>query len=423
MVLTRNNYWSLLFAIIYFLHFTILQVFMPDLTALFYVTIGGLSLFALGSKRKNLVVVPLIVASIISLIMSEDLLAGTYLRWITWIFVILLFGPVFFNIKLVFFRDKLWNYIMYSYVLIAIISFFWILFKLPSYGVDERFTGDGKYFRNGFVSHEMILAPVAALSSIFALYKLLYDHLSRFKNTLMIIVFFISISVIFMASSRTCILATALIILMILIDTRKRLFYGFKNNFSFYILILIGIFILISINTDSINDFFTTNTRLEDKGLDNSREGLWVSRWIDFNKNPLTGVGFYSVSDEVLNNDMLFTGVSDKETGRVEFGSLYLQTLSTMGIIGMLALLYLFYKTYTHYRSRRYLPKASLYFYIFIFFSIHSITESYFFSAGSIFCIFYWLTIAQIFTINKSTIDSNAIKDSNFQSRLSKQNF
>jgi O-antigen ligase len=390
------------FIILYSLHFTIIQAFVPDLTNIYYMMLFSSLIFVVKKNSINKVLFPLIIASVISLLLSEDLLPGSYLRWLTWIILLIFAAPFYDNLYLRTFKDYFWWGLLYLFIIITFVSFFWIILRLPSYGVNEDlFLGEGKYFRNGITLHEMSLAPISAIVAIFSLYNLIYNTMV-FKRYIFIILFAISFATMLMGSSRTCLIGFAIVFILIILNRFKYLLFLFKRNIVItFFIALIGL-ALIPFIVQKSDTFLEENTHLGKKGLNNSREGLWKARLVDFELNPFSGAGFHSVSKNVVGK---YDSGANKETGRVEFGSAYLQALSTMGILGFISFIFFLYNVFYTNISKLKSEHAYLYLYFFIFYLIHFIAEAYTFSAGAMLCLFFWLLTSQIYNMKPISIN------------------
>ncbi|MVM32531.1 hypothetical protein GO755_20995 [Spirosoma sp. HMF4905] len=395
------SFLTILFAIVFFLHFTIAQVFLPNLANIYYLVLGLCLLFTLNNNKVNYLLFPLIISSAVSIIFSQDLLPDSVLRWISWVGLLIVAGPVLYNKKINQLRENLLWCIIYIFLIITVVSFFWILFRLPSFKVNtEVYSVGRKYFRNGISLHEMTLAPIGGISAIYSIYSLVYFKGSKLVKTIYIGLLFLSIGVMLMASSRI-VLASFLVTLVFFFRNKiKFLQKSTKRNFGVLMFLLLIIIPFLSSLPDYFNNFLENNSRLESKGTNNSREGLWQARFLDFQINPFTGVGFYSVSKEVINNHTIRTGINKQ--GQIEFGSLYLQTLSTMGLAGFLSLLYILIKVFNIGISISKYEKAELYSTLLVFLILHSFAEAYAFSSGAILCIFMWLLMSQVVSLKYS---------------------
>ncbi|RDV11096.1 O-antigen ligase domain-containing protein [Pontibacter diazotrophicus] len=393
----RINICSILLLLVFILHFTIIQAFVPDVTVLYYAVLFSCLSLVLYKNKKVKILFPLLLVSGASLVFSTGLLPGAFFRWVSWIVLILVAAPVLLNSNIILFRNKLWWYKMYLFVFITVVSFVWIIFRLPNYGVSELYTGDGKYFRSGVTQHEMILSPIASIVCIFAIYNLCYKANSRLLHFAYSLLFLISVVTVFMASSRTSIAGLLFVLLFIFFSKFKILIKTIIRRFVPFMLIVLFFItptlILVSYEADN---FIVNNTRLENKGTNNSREELWNARIEDFKLNPITGAGFHSVSKEVIQK---YNSGANKETGSVEFGSFYLEALSTMGALGFGALLYLLLKVVFIGLRHFDVQDGRLYFFVFVFMLFHFFAEAHAFAAGSVLCLFTWLSISQVYNL------------------------
>ena len=135
------------------------------------------------------------------------------------------------------------------------------------------------------------------------------------------------------------------------------------------------------------------NKSVDAGGITSSRDILWENRINEFNSSPLFGVGFSSISLD--SNGSSF----DKNKGKVETGSSWLNILSMTGIVGFICFsiiwiraMFLLYKQFM--KNNR---VATYLFALLIFGTRHMTAEGYIFAAGSILVFFVWLLLGCIY--------------------------
>jgi O-antigen ligase len=258
------------------------------------------------------------------------------------------------------------------------ISFLWWLVGLPS-------LGRGHY--TGLFTHSMLLAPIAAMGSIFSAYKTVSSDKQKFK--LIYLFLFISNFISLLLSASRGALAGTLFVLFIFL-----IFAKIKYKKTLIILsLIIGFFSLqfVSINLSNSN----ITQKIANRGIDNTRAGLWHDRIMEFNSSPIFGVGF--ASQDLTLDGRLGKGAS--EEGGVEPGSTYLMILSMTGLLGLFSLIILFSKYLTKIKKlKQPFQKPELY--ILIFFLVHFISEGYLYSSGSLMAFTFWLLIGATYPTN-----------------------
>ncbi len=383
------------YLVIFVLHFTIAQVFLPSLTNIYYASIFLCLVLLLRKNRLNTIVLPLVLAAILSLIFSTNTSVDTYLRFVSWLVILAVAAPVFQNKEINLFRDRLWDWLIYIFIFIVIGSLIWVSLKLPSFNVGRLPEFYGKYYlRNGISLHEMVLAPMAGITSLYAWYHLFFLRPEKKKKLLLIALFFISCIVMLMASSRTVLVAIVLTWLFSFVISFNVFSRAIKKNIGVVSIVVILLILSIAPALAYFSDFLENSTRIVYKGTNNSREGLWKARLADFQINPLSGAGFATVSKKVMARNNVQSGVSD--SGQVEFGALYGHALSTMGLIGLMTLLILFVRLLMIGLKHRKKPGAHLYLTIFVFLALQNLAETHILTSGAILCVFSWLLYTKI---------------------------
>lgn len=293
-------------------------------------------------------------------------------RLASWILLIFAVGPLFYNAYLQQLRVKLLDTLFYVFMIMGFLSFLWWIAGLPQYG-------RGHF--GGVLAHSMLLAPVASIGSIYAITKWLSKE-NSYKIKLFFLLMFVSNFIsILLAASRGALAATLVVLMVFIISSKIR-----NKKLIIFISILIGFISFQFININLANSSITQE--MASRGLENTREGLWHDRIMEFNSSPIYGVGF-SAQDLTLNGRM---GKDASEEGVIEPGSTYLMILSMTGLVGAFGLIVLFSK---YFRYIKYL-KSSLSkpeVLVFVFFLIHFILEGYIFSSGSLMAFAFWLLV------------------------------
>ncbi len=296
-------------------------------------------------------------------------------RLLSWSLLIFAVGPLFFNEFLQEFRKKLLLSLFYTFMIMGSLSFIWWLAGLPS-------LGRGHY--TGLFTHSMLLAPIASIGSIFAITKIVSTDSNKLK-LLFLFLFISNFISLLLSASRGALAGTVLILILFILLSKIK-----YKKILILLSIIIGFFSLQFV-TINLSDSDITK-KLANRGVDNTRAGLWHDRLLEFDSSPFFGVGF-AAQDLTLDGRL---GKGADENGGVEPGSTYLMILSMTGIIGVIALLILF----SRYLSQIIYLKQNLnnpILYIFIFFLIHFISEGYIYSSGSLMAFTFWLLIGETY--------------------------
>lgn len=242
---------------------------------------------------------------------------------------------------------------------------------------------DGKRlesFFGGITYQSMILGPVASISTIYALYKLLFSTQKK-KKYLFSIIVILSFYVSILAASRSAIASEVCSAIFILYKYAKRPKQFI--NYTFVVIIVGVATFFLNPNKSAIE--YKQRSQKE-QGL--SRKDKWENRINEFNSAPFFGIGFASVGE---NTDDYSAG------GTIEPGSAWLFMLSSCGIFCFLLLLYIFIKSmlFAHEDKE---SNAALFGALVLFFIIHMIAEGYIFASGSMLCLFMWLSLGMLET-------------------------
>ena len=354
----------------------LLPFFTQDLyyTSLFFI----LSIIILQTKIRhvNPKALILIVATALSLwVNSPPEYFQSKSRWVAWLLIFLLFGPVFRSQSFSYFRFNSFQWILKLCEIVGVGSFIWYILGFPNLG---------RGIFTGLTFHSMVLGPVAGIACISIVNRIMYSKYKNKKNIfylfLFLSLFFSSFSLL-LSSSRVAVIATIFSVFICL-------FIKYKNTKLLFFGGLIALLIL------SISNFYGTQTKkitdgLSDKGLtSNSRNTLWDERIYEFKTSPIFGIGFASSLDK--------SSILIKESGSLEPGSSWLAILAMTGILGFLSFSLLMLETVMkvlkNFHKNRSM-KYSVYFGTLIFFSISFFAEGYVFAAGSPLALIFWMTL------------------------------
>jgi len=377
---------SLLFA--YSVRVTIPAVWLKDLSPFLlnfsgYFILAFALLYILSKDGLSIYPVSLISISLISLttLMSIDL-PFAFSKWALWLLLFLVVGPFFRGQRALELRYLLWKWHRVIMVGITVISFFWIILGLPSYGKGA----------SGITAHAMLLGPFAALASIYTL----SDTFTKRKRIYLILLI-LSILTCVMSGSRLALIG--LLVGGSLFPVLKLKSRALRS-FAYAAIAIVGLLAWSWLDISSLDGlpFFQKQRSLEmftyeiaQKGLLNTRELLWQSRLEEFKENPLWGIG--------IGVDKYAMARTEYGTIVVEPGSSWLAILSMTGLVGAGSLFVLFvFHLKKIIGQWDYLAPAirAEIAAIGIFWSIHAVAEGWIFAGGSMLCFLFWLWLGNV---------------------------
>lgn len=307
------------------------------------------------------------------------------LRLVSFFLMICAIGPMNNSMFALQFRQTLHKYLSFSIILLSSLSF-------PLW-----FTGSKIFFHSnnlymGLFNHSMMLGPIAGMSAIICLHKLLTGEFRRKTNKVIwLVILIFSLFSTLLSGSRGAMLSLffGVFILLILV---------YKNNIRRVFKVVAIILFAIVISTPVWYPY-TENVRMKQEanqqagGTFHSRELLWNDRVTEFKKNPILGSGFASINKEIIN-------AKDKinATGGIEPGSSWLFILSSIGLLGMLAFLTVFLIPIIKGLKQEYTGQSMFITIVSIlaFYSVHMLIEGYVFASGSFLFMYLWLSISLI---------------------------
>ncbi|HEY9113228.1 MAG TPA: O-antigen ligase family protein [Bacteroidales bacterium] len=343
------------------------------IVAFVYLIITGKTLYL------NSTMVIFVFACLISILFNEipDLF-NPYQRFIAFLIVMGLVGPLITNHTLQKFRLNVFEIINILIVAMVLISFIGGAAGLPI-----------MYRKNalaGVFNHSMVMGPMAAIAMIVSINWL---NKSEKRNRRW---GFVVAALAFL----TCVAAGSRVALMAAIA--GTLFYYYKINqgrLTRFVrsVLLIGFLLVVSFplwetNTERLMDKMAFSNEKGD--LTVSRTELWKVRLYEFKTSPIIGFGFSSV-------DVTKTEKFDEKEGTIEPGSSWLAVLAMTGIFGILPLIWLIFR-YMKYVFRDKTDKYQSAFLgaLMILFCVHMLAEGYIFAAGSGMFFYYWLLMGMM---------------------------
>jgi O-antigen ligase len=254
-------------------------------------------------------------------------------------------------------------------------------------------TGAGNLYQ-GLTAHSMILAPIASVIMVTAVWQGSQSNINRKVLRFCIALILICLYTILLAGSRGALIGGVLASFVLLLLV-------FRRNFNKLVKLAVVIALLL-IATASFWSTFTANIDKKNQYAkeqgDNfaSRSELWSYRFEEFLQSPVIGIGFASANK----------GAIDKSTGQIEPGTSWGVLFAQLGIFGALPVIILFIAYFRKlYRSDDESNIGKLLFGMLLFFTIHMIVEGYILASGSFLFFYVWLVLGTINNrINKKDV-------------------
>ncbi|WP_417800495.1 O-antigen ligase family protein [Tenacibaculum sp.] len=323
--------------------------------ALFFITITGMSI----------------------LLNDIDEVFNSNMRWVAWLLVVMLFGPLIYNKSFINFRVSAFYWTLKAMSVITIISFCWYIIGLPNLG-RGIFTG-ASY-------HSMLLGPIAGISAV----SFLINYFFKTNKIKSLLFFSISVVVCILTASRTALFSLIIVSTVVTyIRYRKQLLL--YSAFAFSVLFVFQV-IFIDLSEYSNLAIFDS---LKNKSVNNTRQEHWNNRILEFEKSPIVGIGFASI--DLKTSDTGF----NVETGGIEPGSSWLSILSMTGFLGCISFFVFLWPIYSKGFSlaKKQEPFSVKVFCVNMFFLISFISEGYIFASGSILALVYWLSLGAEYSL------------------------
>lgn len=335
-----------------------------------------------GKELKiNYLMAWLVAACYLSILMNDiPSLFQPYKRFIAFLLVVGLIGPLIRNTALQNFRMKLFSTLNNIVLVLVIISFLGISFEL------KAMVGRGGFA--GFFNHSMMLGPMAAVAMLVGIDKA-YNSTKREQRWLYLGFTAVAFVTCVAAGSRSALLA----------GVAGALFYYYKMNQGKVTRFIRVVLAIAAIGIFSFPLWEPYTERIMGKMAYSENQGdllvtraaLWKIRIREFQSSPLIGVGFASVETSILENRF------DEAEGKVEPGSSWLAVLSMTGLLGFIPLLLLILQYIRFLVKEKNISSQSAFFGAMLFlFIVHMMAEGYVLSAGSGLFFYFWLVMGNI---------------------------
>jgi O-antigen ligase len=341
-----------------------------------------LLLLVLGKKiRFNYLMLWLVLAGFLSILLNDiPSFFQPYQRFIAFIFVMGLVGPLIGNTALHNFRLKLFPMLNNAILVLVTLSFFGITAGLPI------MIGRGGF--TGFFNHSMMLGPMASIGMLTAIHNA-YTTSKKNKRWLFLGLAALAFVTSVAAGSRSALMA----------GVAGALFYYYKMNQGKITRFVRIIIVIVAIGIFSFPLWEPYTERIMGKMAYSEQQGdllatravLWEIRIREFRSSPFIGVGFASVDSSILGNRF------DATEGGVEPASSWLAVLSMTGLLGFIPLLLLTLKYIRFlFKEKNNRSQSAFLGGILFLFVVHMMAEGYVFAAGSGLFFYFWLLMGNI---------------------------
>lgn len=295
-----------------------------------------------------------------------DKMATSGMRWVGWVLVMAVVGPLFAGELRLKMQVLSWT----RKVLLAC-----AIGSVMAYFLGLRFSGRGLFF--GLMGHTMILAPVSALAAI-DLFCTRKFRKSRWQPVLTILCCLVCVG----AGSRGAVLGLTVGILTHVAHRREGIAVLFMACLAMGAIGLVQPDDTYGVAEADLGAGLWAE--LTAKGTNDTRGHLWAARIEEFRESPVVGVGFQEQKIYRLETAEKF----------IEPGSSYLAILSMTGLMGATGFVWvvttiagsLYTRNCAIPAEYRDLLRGWI-----AFFSVHLVIEGYIFSCGSLISFLFWL--------------------------------
>lgn len=386
--MTLEDFWKYSSWVILFMLASLSIAFMPYVSNFYYLALVVLASSVFFQKQNiwNVKMLLLVAACIFSLVLNDTLpIFKSWERLALFAMVLIVASPLVSNKQAMDFRLRLFSWVMWLMVFIAVASS--VAYFL---GIDLSLNDENKtivYF-GGIARNCMLLAPATGLSLLFLLTILLTkEYPERYRKWCVIgLVFGIIASFItlLVSGSRGAFVATVVGVIYVFYKYNRRHFFRFLSSILF-LAVLMTLF---------YSSWAPYMKALERKQAGNeqvgsitaSRDSKWKARYDEFNSSPIFGIGFSSV-DKNHKSDYSYNGI-------VEPGTSWGALLSMVGLLGFVPFFFLYFGVlWSLFKDDRFLYQSGLLGAVMCWFAIHMLVEGYVLAGGSFLCFVLWLTI------------------------------
>lgn len=347
----------------------------------YYGSILLVGLFFLFNSRKirfNIPFILMLVICLLSIVFNEiPSFFQVESRFFSFIFLILLIGPLIFSESMNNARIMLFDFLGRSFIWITLISFIGYILNIPTFMKGGLF--------NGITQQSMLMGPIAALSCLFSLHSLLIiENERKWMKVFKVALIVISILVCLLTGSRSAAGAAILSGIFYL-----KIYY--QNNLKKFLRVILSLLFAICASmpiwipyTENVMKKQEANEK--SGGTFSSRETLWEDRIAEFKKSPFIGVGFSVMDTDIARSNYALNGT-------VEPGTSWLFLLSSIGIFGTIIFSILLISPIWISLNNTQISDSILIVSALFFFMIHLFVEGYVLASGSFLFFTLWLFI------------------------------
>lgn len=375
-----------LITIILFSFLLLSQISLFHLLILYTIAIIILGAYSFLNGKMNIDkgILVFIIISLIS-ILAKDIptFFKPYQRYSYWILLMIGVSSLIYNKKLIYYRRCLLLNICSISIIITLLSF------------GSYIAGFGYWAGNvgfwGIALHGNVLGAMAMISLIYSVYRFI-NEISQ-KKYIFLFLCGISIIILLLASSRNALACSIIGILCLLkLHFRKKASVFFTIVFTTVVLLII-IYPYLGEYTSGLETKMSYG--YENNSITASRTTLWNTRIEEFKRNPILGVGTFSV-DTSIKDSGTFYNPYNPSTGIVELGSTYLGILSQNGLLGFISFISILLMSIKrgYQKTIRSCDRYDiLFFSILMSFIFHMNFEGYSNTTGQILTLIIWLVI------------------------------
>lgn len=312
-------------------------------------------------------------------VVDPDSMFRSWERFVLFTLLIISVSPLVISESTIEYRKTIFRLSLIVCVAIGVGSFF-ARFLGINYGTINRINIITVGTFGGLTSHSMLLGPVAGIGAVFCCWL---GFLNR-KYIYWIMAALCTFSVMFSASRSS---------LMAVVAGLTILIYKISGSAAIFTKIVVGVVMLGAVSFpiwgSALDDVIKKNEgNISAGSAFSSRDALWESRMLEFESNPVLGVGFDAVDVDIARS----IGGYNDETGMVESGSSWLIILSMTGLVGMIILFPVLIGSYKIVFQSESIYSALICGILTLFY-VHMIAEGYIFYGGSLLAFLLWVTL------------------------------
>ena len=384
-----RNYWK---SISFFIALVFFLMDMSGLIgnigySLYYPAIFAMAIYCLFNKEKVSFIYVLYVGVCFLSIILNDIPSFYFIefRFITFVVLLLAFSPLVNSRSIALLRLRLLYFATIFSVLLVVLNF--IIFQTGGVyeGQIKVYEETGIYF--GTTANNEF-ATLGAISTMYVITFLVsfFKKIKIWENLIFLLLLFICISMMLIASSRTAFIGTIISIVFIAI-------YVNKNDWKYLpiTIVALSVFFVLAfvLFADDMRGIIEYKQAGDVSSVNiNSRQSMWNMRLEEFKSSPMCGIGFATISNPT---DLT------RERGIIEAGSGWLSVLSQTGILGGACILFMLIPNILFLLKNKYTSYCLIWLVgLSVIFLISPISEAYITTVGAVLCCLFWLTLSVV---------------------------